>query len=488
MPSKTLSAEYLYETVANDIKTLITSGTYRPGDRLPSVRQLSRQKRISVSTALQAYMLLESRGLVEARPQSGYYVRQRTFTPPPEPEISSPASDPTQVSLEELAFMTLRDTENPNLVKLGIALPDPDLLPTKKLLRIIAGLKGGKERQANAYVFPPGYEPLRVQIAQRAHLAGISLAPSDLVITSGCLDAVDLCLRAVCQTGDIVAIDSPTHFGLLQCLEGLGLKALEIPTHPREGISLSALRFALDHNPVRAVVLVSNFNNPLGCLMSDDNKRELVKMLAARDIPLIEDDIFGEMSFSDQRPTACKAFDEKGLVLWCSSFSKDIAPGFRVGWCAPGRHQTKVEWLKFVSSEGTAAITQVALAELLATGGMDYHLRRLRRLYAFNLEQVSLQVMRSFPEGTRLTRPTGGFLLWVQLPEGCDSLQLYKRALVEGITLAPGYLFSATPRYAGFIRLCTATWNHAVEQAITRLGALVVEGQAAQPAGRRRAE
>jgi DNA-binding transcriptional MocR family regulator len=469
--------DYLYEGLAGEISSLIASGTYPPGDRLPSVRKLSAQKRLSVSTVLQAYMLLESRGLIEARPQSGYYVRPPAAPVCPEPEISSPEPDPSQVSLRELAMLILRDSENPGLVQLGTALPNPDLLPTKKLNRIAASLARERGDQSNLYFFPPGYEPLRVQIAQRALVAGCSLTPADIVITSGCTEAVELSLRAVCQPGDIVAIESPTYFGILQTIESLGLQALEIPTHPRDGISLEALQFAVDHNPVRACLVVSNFNNPLGSCMPEENKRQLVELLGGRQIPLIESDISGEIYFGEQRPRTAKSFDKKGLVLLCSSFSKDICPGYRVGWAAPGRFRARFEWLKFVSSGSTTSLSQMAVAEFIASGGYDHHLRRLRREYAFSVEQMALAVVRHFPEGTRVTRPAGGFVLWIQLPEirgnVPDSLELYKDALRAGISIAPGYLFSASDQYRNFIRLNAAVWNLEVERAVARLGEML---------------
>lgn len=473
-----MEKDHLYEAIADDLTGLIEAGTFRPGDRLPSVRQLSRQKQVSVSTVLQAYMLLEDRSLIEARPQSGYYVR----TPPPEicpePEISSPKPDPTRVSLRELGMMVLRDTENRNLVQLGAALPNPDLLPTQKLNRIIAALARERGDETNQMVLPPGLEELRVQIAQRAALAGVSLTPGEIVTTAGCIEAVDLCLRAVCRAGDIVAIESPIYFGLLQSIEGLGLKALEIPTHPRDGISLEALRFAVEHNPVKAVLTVPNFNNPLGSCMPEENKRELVSYLARREIPLIEDDISGEIYFGASRPRPAKLFDRSGLVLWCSSFSKDIGPGFRVGWVAPGRFRAVVEWLKVATSTASPTLPQMALAEFIAGGGYDHHLRRARREYAFNVSMMSQAVVRCFPEGTRVTRPAGGFVLWVQLAENVDSLELYARALQAGVTLAPGYLFSASGEYRNFIRLNASVWNREVERAIGRLGEMVADWRA----------
>jgi DNA-binding transcriptional MocR family regulator len=466
---------HLYEQVADHIARLIEQGTFRPGDRIPSVRQLSRQRQVSVSTVLQAYFLLEDHGLIEARPQSGYFVRARLAAALPEPDISSPEPDPTRVSVRELVMMVLHDSLNPNLLQLGAAVPNPELLPTDRLNRILASLARRSGDQGNLYDIPPGCEALRVQIARRAVASGCSLAPGDIVTTAGCIEAVDLCLRATCRPGDTVAIESPIYFGILQSMEALGLRALEIPTHPRDGISLEALGFAIEHTPVRACLVISNFNNPLGSCIPDEHKKELVGLLARHDIPLIESDILGEIYFSEQRPGVAKAYDRKGLVMLCSSFSKDMAPGYRVGWVAPGRFKASVEWLKYTSNVATAILPQLAVAQFLDSGGYDHHLRRIRRAYARNVALMSQAVMRFFPAGTRVTRPGGGFVLWVQLPDAVDSLELYKLALKSGVTLTPGHIFSATQQYRNFIRLNAAYWSDAAELAMQRLGELILE-------------
>ncbi len=472
---------FLYEQVAAELTELVRQGTFRPGERLPSVRQLSRQRKISITTVLQAYLLLENRGLIETRPQSGYYVRARLPHQLPEPEMSAPQQDPTLVSMHELVMMVLRDSANPDLIQLGAAIPNTELVIPTKLNRIMASLSRQVKHQYNTYDMPPGNEALRIQIAQHAVGIGCNLTQADVVTTSGCLEAFTLSLRAVCEPGDTVAIESPMYFGVLQVLESLGLRALEIPTHPRDGLSLSALRFAIEHNPVHACLVLSNFNNPLGSCIPDDNKQELVKLLAKHEIPLIEGDVCGELYFSGVRPSVCKAYDRKGLVLLCSSFSKDLVPGYRVGWVVPGRFKATIEWLKYTTNVATATLPQVAIAKFLESGGYDHHLRSIRRMYAGFVSQLSQAVMRYFPEGTRVTHPNGGIVLWVQLPDYVDSLELYKQALQAGITLAPGYMFSATQQYRNFIRLNAAWWSYEADRAIQRVGELVD----AQKAGRK---
>ncbi len=469
-PSRDL---FRYEQVASQIKQLIEKGTYRPGDRIPSVRQMSQQQGVSISSVLQAYLQLESRGVIEARPQSGYYVCAPASSHLPEPEISSPGLDPSHVNLHDLVMMVMRDTLNPGLIQLGAAMPNLELLPTERMNRIMARVARTASKEMHQYQIPPGDEGLRGQIAKRAVNSGCQLSPGDIVITSGGTEAIDLCLHAVCKPGDIVAIESPMYFGTLQIIEVHGLRALEIPTNPRDGISLEALQFAIEHNPIKAVLTISNFSNPLGSCIPDEKKKELVGLLTRYDIPLIDNDVSGEIYFTEKRPLVTKAFDTKGLVMLCSSFSKDISPSLRVGWVAPGRYKSTVEWLKFTLSASTSTLAQMAIAEFMDSGGYDHQIRRIRREYANNVAMLSQSVMRTFPAETRVTRPSGGYVLWVQLPGTVDSLELYSLALQGGITLTPGYLFSPTNQFSNFIRLNAAAWNLPIERAVTKLGEMV---------------
>lgn len=165
--------------------------------------------------------------------------------------------------------------------------------------------------------------------------------------------------------------------------------------------------------------------------------------------------------------------------MLCSSFSKDISGSLRVGWVAPGRYKSKVEWLKFTANAATATIPQMAVAEFLASGGYDRHLRHIRRESARNVNLLSRAVARYFPPETRVTRPTGGTVLWLQLPESIDSLKLYKLALQNGITIASGYLFSATNQFSNSVRLNAVAWSYPIERAVDRLGELVERMRAA---------
>ena len=467
----------LYDRLAREITGQIERGVYRPGDRLPSVRQTHQEKNVSVSTVMQAYRLLEDQGIIEARPQSGYYVAARPLPSGslPEPEISTPPLDPANVRTDALMRMVLRQANQEELVQFGTAIPAPDLLPNAKLNRIMLRLI---REDAYPWAVCPtleGSPAFRKQVARKLARLNCAVSSEDVLVTSGCMEALSLALRATCKAGDLVAVESPTYFGILQALESAGLRALEIPTHWRDGLSLEALEFALEHHPVRAVMVVPNFQNPLGGCMPAENKQALVDLLARYEVPLIEDDIYGELGFGEHRPGLAKAYDREGLVITCSSFTKDIAPSYHIGWVVAGRFHERMEMLKMTLNIGTPILGQLVIAEFLENGGYDHFMRAARRAYEQRVAYMAQAVQRYFPAGTRLTKPLGGFVLWVQLPERVDSLVLYEKALRAGISIAPGYMFSTTDKYRSFIRLNAATMRFATERAVARLGELAGE-------------
>ncbi len=467
----------LYEQVAERITYLIDRGTLRPGERVPSIRRLSQQLQVSINTVKEAYVLLEDRQLIEARPQSGFYVRPKLTELPSEPAAPLTVAEPAEVNLSNVYAMVMRDLLNPGLLQLGIATPNLDELPVSKLNRMLAKETRRQPSQAVCYELPPGNLRLRQQIAQRMLRSGCTLSPDQLVITSGCVEAVALSLRAVCKAGDTIAIETPFYFNFLQLIEEMGLKALEIPASPKGGISLEALDYALERHQeqVKACLVISNFNNPLGSMMEDEDKEKLVGLLERFQIPLIEDDIYGDLAYSARRPKVAKAFDKTGNVLLCSSFSKTLAPGYRIGWVAAGRYQEQIERGKMISGVATASPTQQAIAEFLASGGYDHHLRGLTRCYAKYVACMTAAISGSFPPGTRVSRPQGGHVLWVEMPQGIDALKLYRLARQRGISIAPGHLFSLEGKFTNCIRLNAAYWNEAMERAIFTLGSLAIQ-------------
>jgi DNA-binding transcriptional MocR family regulator len=351
------------------------------------------------------------------------------------------------------------------------------LLPAEKLSRMLGQATRRFSHEAISYTGTKGLRRLRQELAKRALDWGCRLGPDELIVTSGCVEAVMLALHATCRPGDTVAVASPCLYTFLHSIQWLGLQVLEIPASPAEGLSVEVLRYALEHTQVAACLVISNFDNPMGARMPEARKRELVALLAEKGIPLIEDDVYGDLAHDGSRPPSAKAYDENGLVLTCASFSKTLAPGYRVGWIAPGRYQAKVEQLKSLFNIASASPTQLALAEFLTNGGYDRHLRRIRRLYAEQVAAMREAVVRSFPPGTQVTRPGGGFVLWAELPEPADTMRLHQAALARGIGLAPGALFSAGDRFKRCLRLNAAFWSKDVEQALETVGELALAQQ-----------
>lgn len=469
-----------YELLANEIASSIQSGVLGRGDRLPSVRQASVSRQVSPATVFQAYYLLEARGLIVARARSGYFVNAGAVNLPstPAPVIEDEITL-TEVDVSHLVFEVLESIRNKAVVPLGSAFPSPLLFPLARLSRIMASAMQEADPWASLDNISAGDAELRRQIAMRYLIDGLQVQADEIIITNGALEALNLCLMAVTRPGDTILIESPTFYAALQSIERIGLKAIEVPSHPRDGIDLGAMEQAVVMHQPKACWLMTNFQNPLGSLLDNDKKQSLVEILAKYQIPLIEDDVYGELYFGERRPAPAKAFDHAGLVMHCGSFSKSLAPGYRVGWVVAGKFAKQVERLKLTTTISASVPAQVTLAKYLQKGGYDKHLRQLRNVLMVNQIKFVEALERYFPQGTHLTVPKGGYFLWVKLPDGINALTLYRQALKFGISIAPGPIFSAQQRFQGYIRLNYGhVWNDKVENALVTLGELIQSQQA----------
>ncbi|MCB1754345.1 MAG: PLP-dependent aminotransferase family protein [Gammaproteobacteria bacterium] len=473
MIEKAAANSYLYEDVSHLIQQMIGDGTLSPGDRVPSLRKLSRQLNLSIATVSQAYVKLEEQGVIVSRPQSGFYVNgehNRIDTP----IHPVPRSQPRRLNLGKTIPAIFRDSRQPGVISLGVANPATELLPFKALTRTIRRVSSQSSEAMISYGPPEGDPELRRQIALRFSETGKPVSIDQVVITSGATGALMIALQAVAKAGDLVAVATPSYFSTLQMIESLGILALEIESDVNTGMSIEALATALDNHDIKAVLVSCNFANPTGSLMPEENKKKLVSMLAERNIPLIEDDVYGELYFTESKPSSCKSFDTKGLVLHCNSFSKTIAPGFRIGWVLAGQFVEKASTLKQISSLSAPTLQQLALAEFLAGGQYDRFLARSRRIYKQQMELMRNAIACDFPPGTRISSPRGGFTLWIQLPRGINTFEVYNRAIEENISITPGPLFSATEKYTNYMRLCAGIlWTPDVRMAIQKLGGII---------------
>ncbi len=468
---------FLYQRVIDLIRGQITAGTLRPGDRLPSLRSLSVQLELSVPTVRQAYLELERVGRIEARPKSGYFVRAYAEAALVRKRACSSrtGAEPVSVRCRELIDEVNDGMHRPGVLPLGIANPSMALPATKTLHRAMKRVMTRAEERVFGYAPTAGEPVLQRQLAYRALNQGLQIAPEDIVVTNGAQEAMALALQSVASKGDVVAVESPCYHGQLELIEALGMLALEIDTCPVDGVEVDALETALRSHRIAACMFSSAINNPLGSRMPDAARKRMVALLEAHEVPLIEDDVYGELTYGAQRPRPAQYYAEKGGVITCSSFSKTVAPGYRTGWILPGRFHTEITKRKRAMSCASGLLPQLALAEFVGSGDYDRYLRRLVPVLRDNAQRMMCLAASAFPESTRLSRPQGGSVLWAEIP-GLDSVALFRRALDRNISIVPGVVFAARNRYRSFFRISYGhPWCPRVEDGVRDLGRLATE-------------
>ena len=472
--AKSDSPDHLYMQVSDGIEKMIAEEVLRIGDKLPSVRVLSDEYGISMGTAFQAYYHLEGRGLIEARPKSGYYVRFNHHRFPQLPAAKQPDALSHDVSVKEMINSIYTDIAATAGINFALAVPDPSLLPSAKINKsVVYALRNNKEHCIN-YELTQGNLELRKEIAKLAFNWGGKVKPDEVIVTTGCLEAITMCLKAVTSYGDTVAVECPTYFGIYQAIESLGLKVVEILSDPVTGIDLNSLEKTIKKSSVKACVVIPNFNNPLGSCMPDENKKRLVDIISNHNIPLIEDDIYGELYFGKTRPKTCKYYDKRGLVMHCSSLSKSLTPGYRIGWAIPGKFCEQVKQMKRMHNISCPTITQAAMAHFLKHGRYEYHLKNLRKaLHTQSLRYVQ-GIIKYFPADTKVSRPHGGFILWLELNKKVNAFKLRTEAMKYNISIVPGKIFSSSCDYSNCIRISFGKpWSDDVDYGLMILGKLV---------------
>ena len=467
-------SQFIYKDIAENISTKISQGILKPGDKLPPVRKLSNDLNVSITSILKSYVKLQDLGFIEAKPQSGYYVRKMSNKFLPEPEILTleGAIKTYQYKGEQLVSNAHELAEVPGIVSLGGGVVSADMLPTKKFNRIFSSILRSSETAGTLYEFPPGYYKLRREIAKLSVAWEGNISPDDVIITNGASEAILLSLMALAKPGDTIITESPTFYLLLQIIKSLGMNILEVPTHPREGIDISSLNKIMQNHKIAASVVYPTISSPLGSVMPEENRKKMYDLLASKDIPLIECDVWGELYFEQKKPKPIKALDEKGLVLYLSSFTKTGAPGLRTGWVCPGRYYKRIKELKYMSSIASPTLPQMAIAEYVKSGGYRKSILDLRKTYSARLSFLSRCVSEYFPSGTKVSRPQGGAFLWIELPSGINSMKLQDLAIKKNITINPGPIFSTSDNFLNYMRLtCACHWsNNEIDHAIKTLG------------------
>lgn len=463
----------MYSRIAERFENQIENNLLKTGDKLLSVRALSKEQGISISTAFKAYIELENKGYIEARAKSGYFVRYNPAKLPKPLDIPKTDTSFENIGVDEMLRMVHKTMSQEGVVKLSQAVPSNELIPMAKLSKVMMEAIRKSPTGCTGYEEIQGNLTLRKQVAKNAFSWNGNITEKDVVTTQGCMEALVFCLQAVTQPGDTVAIDSPTYFGIFNVMKSLGLKVLEIPTDPETGADLEYLEKAIEKIPVKACLFVTNFTNPLGVLMPDYRKKQLVELLSKNQIPLIEDDIYGEMYFGKTRPRTCKSFDKEGLVMLCSSVSKTLAPGYRVGWCIPGKFIEKVISLKLTHSVSSATPTQAAIGLFFETGRYDLHMRKMRKALHTQCLRYIQAISEYFPKETKVSRPQGGYVLWVELNKNVNGFELFQKAMQENISISPGQIFSTNARFTNYIRISFGIpYTNEIDKSLQKLGKL----------------
>lgn len=469
----TLKKEPLYLKIANVMEEQIASGTLKLGDKLPSIRSIRKIYGVSINTAKQTFLELESKSLIEPRARSGYFVSktsQRKFALPSVGKIRSSAEEKPPQDLIDKVFNTLKKEE---ITQFSLGVPAQSMLPTSKLNKGLIDTVRRLGDGGTSYEPVQGSLNLRRTIAKWSTVFGGQLTADDLVTTSGVINAIFNCLLAVTKPGDTIAIETPVYFVTIQMAKSLGLNVIEIPSHPITGIDLNALKKVLPK--IHVCCFTTNFSNPLGSLMPDENKKELVRMLTEANVPLIEDDLYGNLFFGASRPKPCKVFDEAGIVMWCGSVSKTLAPGYRVGWVAPGKFKEKIIRQKLLQTICTPILYQEVIADFMEHGRYDLHLRTFRSKLYSNCLQFQRTIEEYFPDNTKISQPQGGFMLWLELDKRIDTAELYDKAIQQNISFAPGRMFTLQDQYHNCMRLNYALeWNDKVHFDLKKLGQIVM--------------
>ena len=461
-----------FAALSGEMRRMIETGGLRYGEKLPSVRMTARSRRLSMTTVVAAYRELEVFDLIEARPSSGYYVKfDASLSRIPRPRLRfAPKGLETY---RDLMPELLAEAEQGNRVlRLGVASIENSLLPRESLARLTRQILRTTGTQAFEYADPMGLPSLRKRIATLMMDRGAAVGAGDAVVTSGCQEAWWIALQRVCKPGDAVALESPAYPGVIKIMQLMGLKAVEIPATPA-GLHLDTLEDALRKHKIAACYVMPNCANPTGMVYSEETKQQLCELAARHDLPIIEDSANGDLYYGASPLPALKRYDQSDLVLFCSSFSKTVAPAFRVGWIVPGRFTNRAMELKYAVSLGTPVLQQLVVNRFISEGSFKRGLLKARRVLATTLGQMLRCVDECFPPGTVSQRPLGGMCAWIGLPAGVDSDRLRLMALEKSISIASGRMFSPSGAYTNHIRLgWGGVWTKRAEAGVRALGAI----------------
>lgn len=444
---------YKYEIFTRDIEMNINNGIYKPGYRLPSVRQIKEQYALSISTVQSGFEHLMIRGLVESIPKSGYYVAYSAEVPKVNNFIQPFVRDATFAHHLHLTS-SIRNEEK--LTEFNATAPGDLMMPQKLILRTMQQVIREKGASLLRYYPSHGSAELRDNIIGRAATFQNIIRPEELLVTDGALQGLYIALASICEPGDVIAVESPCVFSALEVIRVLRLKVIEIPVDLQTGFDISFFKRACENVKIKAAIITANFHNPTGLLLSDEQKRALVSIAHQYNVALLENDIYGDLNFQGNRPSTFKTFDDSGLVLTYSSVAKTLSPGIRLGWLAAGKFSHRAEQIRFALGRSVSPLNQEIINRLIKGGSYDRHLRRFKMQLAKNAQFIKHTIAAYFPKETYITTPAGGYSIWVKMPDGTDMSNFYDQCKQMGIRFTPGFTFSFSDSYNNYFRVVIA--------------------------------
>lgn len=444
---------FKYEEISNYIVEGITNKALYSGNKLQSLRSTAKQFNCSVSVVLQAYEDLIARGIIKAVEKSGYFILPSLSCKIPEPQKYNHSlkalSSKTNNYTEKIIEMAM----NRDILPLGAAIPDVSILSTKKIIKSLNNIIKDNTACINSYTPAKGSIELRIEIANYMFDKGVFIDPEEIVITNGCAEALYIAIQCSTNPGDTVAIETPVFFSLISILEKLKMNVVEIPTSPITGMELDILEEIIMKEKVKTVIFSPTFQNPLCSVMPPCNKKRLYHISEKYNLTLIEDDIYGDCSFDGQKHFPVKSFDKSKRIIYCSSFSKTLAPGLRIGWAIPGKRLDNFTNFKQISSLGGTLLTQLAIADYLKHGFYKSHLSNFQKNIYLQTTQMKMLIKKILPDNIKVSNPTGGYFLWLELDDKINSYNIHNIAFSKHIGIVPGPVFSSSDKYLNCIRI-----------------------------------
>ena len=438
----------IYKDLAQQCINDIKNKKLQPHSRMPSLRNFKAQHNISMTSALNCYQHLESLGWIISRPQSGYFVCQPPLNnnQPEFIDFQSKTSDPALTS-SQLSYTPTINAIGP----LGYACIDPALLPLNGLQQSFRRALKRQSENISFYPAPRGEKVLRDSLSAHFKSYHFHFSSEQLIISNGCMDSIKTALEITTNIGDAVAISSPCYSGLLDMLTLLSRKVVEIPSTD-QGIDLQQLEKQMQQGNIKAGLFCTSHMNPQGISISAQQKQQLAHLAETYQIPIIEDDVYLEISHEKVVPLPAKHWDKQGYIIWCGSVSKTLAAGYRLGWCLPGRYHQDYLTRRRYFIQGVNSPTQLAIADFINNGEYARHLKKLRYNVQRNTFDYRHYLAQHLPKNSKISAPNGGFVLWIQIPN-LDTKKLFKQAIQAQLDLRVGEHFTTLDLYNDCLRI-----------------------------------